>query len=47
MNRTIRAATQMQQLIHDLLLYSRTTSSSEHFKKTDLNGILRDVTKRT
>ena len=44
MNRTIRAATQMQQLIHDLLLYSRTTSSSEHFKKTDLNGILRDVT---
>jgi len=44
MNRTIRAATQMQQLIHDLLLYSRTTSSSEHFKKTDLNNIIRDVT---
>ena len=44
MNRTIRAATQMQQLIHDLLLYSRTTTSSEHFKKTDLNNILHDVT---
>ena len=43
-NRTVRAATQMQQLIHDLLLYSRTTSSAEHFKKTDLNIILRDVT---
>ncbi len=43
LNRTIRAASQMQQLIHDLLLYSRTTSSSEHFKKTDLNGIIRDV----
>ena len=44
MNRTIRAAAQMQQLIHDLLLYSRTTSSSVHFKRTDLNIILRDVT---
>jgi len=43
-HRTIRAATQMQQLIHDLLLYSRTTSSAEHFKKTDLNVMLREVT---
>ena len=44
MNRTMRAAEQMQQLIHDLLLYSRTTTSAEHFKKTDLNVLLRDVT---
>ena len=44
MDRTIRAAAQMQQLINDLLLYSRTTSSAEHFKKTDLNVVLREVT---
>jgi PAS domain S-box-containing protein len=43
MNRTIRAATQMQQLIHDLLVYSRTTGSAEHFKKTDLNVVLGEV----
>ena len=43
MERTIRAATQMQQLIHDLLLYSRTTSAAEHFKKTDLNVLLGNV----
>lgn len=43
MERTIRAAAQMQTLINDLLLYSRTTSSPEHFKKTDLNIILHNV----
>jgi signal transduction histidine kinase len=43
MKRTIRSAEQMQQLIIDLLAYSRTTGSEEHFKKTDLNDILRQV----
>jgi PAS domain S-box-containing protein len=43
MKRTINAAERMQQLINDLLLYSRTTSSPEHFKKTDLNSVLEKV----
>jgi PAS domain S-box-containing protein len=43
LKRTINAAEQMQQLIVDLLVYSRTTSSEEHFVKTDLNTILRRV----
>jgi signal transduction histidine kinase len=33
----------MQQLIIDLLAYSRTTGSEEHFKRTDLNEILQHV----
>jgi PAS domain S-box-containing protein len=41
--RTLNAAEQMQQLIIDLLAYSRTTGSEEHFKKTDLNLILSKV----
>lgn len=41
--RTIRAATQMQALISDLLLYSRTTGSIDHLKRTNLNDILKDV----
>jgi len=43
LKRTIRSSEQMQQLIIDLLAYSSTTGSEEHFKKTDLNDILRQV----
>ena len=43
MDRTIQAAAQMRELINDLLVYSRTTSAPEHFKKTDLNIILGHV----
>ena len=43
LNRTINSAQQMQQLIIDLLAYSRTTASEEHFKKTDMNAILQKV----
>ena len=44
MLRTFNAAERMQQLINDLLIYSRTTGSPEHFQKTDLNLILQKVT---
>jgi PAS domain S-box-containing protein len=43
LRRTINAAGQMQQLIIDLLAWSRTTGSGEHFKKTNLNAILQHV----
>ncbi len=43
LNRTINTATQMQQLITDLLVYSRSTSSEQHFQKTDLNDLLEKV----
>jgi len=43
LNRTVNAAGQMQQLINDLLAYSRTTGSEEHFQKMDLNIILQKV----
>ena len=42
-NRMQNAAERMQQLINDLLAYSRTTTSEQIFKKTDLNKILEDV----
>ena len=43
LNRTINTAGQMQQLIIDLLSYSRTNGSEEHFQKTDMNVILQKV----
>ena len=43
LNRTINTATQMQQFITDLLAYSRTNGSEEHFQKIDLNVILEKV----
>jgi PAS domain S-box-containing protein len=43
LRRTVKAAGQMQQLITDLLTYSRTTGSEEHFKRTDLNEVLQQV----
>lgn len=43
MKRTVSAAERMQELINDLLIYSRTTGSPEHFQKTDLNLILEKV----
>ena len=42
-DRTVRAATQMQTLINDLLLYSRTMGSSLHFVSTDLNEIVQQA----
>lgn len=44
MKRVLNAAERMQELINDLLVYSRTTGSPEHFQKTDLNMILKKVT---
>jgi PAS domain S-box-containing protein len=44
LKRTFNAAERMQELINDLLVYSRTTGSPEHFQKTDLNKILEKVT---
>lgn len=41
--RIIEAAERMQQLINDLLQYSRTMGSSNHFQKTDLNLLLEKV----
>ena len=38
------AAGRMQQLIEDLLTYSRTNSTERRFEKTDLNKIIADVT---
>ena len=43
LNRTVNAAGQMQQLINDLLAYSRTTGTEEHFQKTDMNAVLQKV----
>lgn len=43
LHRTINTAAQMQQFITDLLAYSRTNGSEEHFQKTDLNVILEKV----
>ncbi len=43
LDRTINTATQMQQFITDLLAYSRTNASKEHYQKTDLNLILEKV----
>jgi signal transduction histidine kinase len=43
LERTINTASQMQTLITDLLTYSRTTGSEEHFQKTDLNSVMEKV----
>ena len=43
LNRTVNAAGQMQQLINDLLAYSRTTGTEAHFQKTDMNTVLQKV----
>lgn len=43
LNRTIYTASQMQQLISDLLAYSRSNESTENFQKTELNMIVEKV----
>ena len=43
LRRILLSAERMQQLINDLLAYSRTTGSPEHFQRTDLNQVLEKV----
>ncbi|MEO8710569.1 MAG: PAS domain-containing protein [Parafilimonas sp.] len=42
-NRIDNAATRMQQLIEDLLSYSRTNTAQAHFELTDMDKLLEDV----
>ena len=42
-NKIFNAANHMQQLIEDLLAFSRATSQNAEFKYTDLNAVLNEV----
>lgn len=43
LNRSISAARRMTDLIEDLLMYSRTTSSIDSFQEVDLNEIIEEI----